>query len=46
MAVDEFVRGVGDGVADVTAGAASCRHSVLYIVDISLKGAKQVNLLL
>lgn len=46
MAVDEFVRGVGDGVADVTAGAASGCHSVSYIVDISLKEAKQVNLLL
>lgn len=26
MAVDEFVRGVGDGVADVAAGAASGGH--------------------
>ena len=44
MAVDEFVRGVGDGVADLAAGAASGGHYIIVVlkkrVDVCLKGFK------
>ena len=39
VAVDEFVRGVGDGVADVAAGAASGGH---YIILVFKRGLMSV----